>query len=132
MRILFICCSLLLCNILCGQNTPWATSGSIGIGTTTPSAPLEVKVVANNSNTIKASGFDMTYDGTRINGTPTINSQLGIGGVGYDMGGFTWVNDGFNNGMGLTAMQKLVVNYGQTTGVKFFRVLSPTTNLGNF
>jgi hypothetical protein len=122
----------LFANFLCAQNTAWTTSGSIGIGTTSPSTPLEVKIAANNSNTIKASGFDLTYDANRINGTPIINSQIGVGGVGYDMGGLTYLNDGNLYGMGLTSQQKLVVNYGQATGVKYFRFLSPNTNLANF
>jgi hypothetical protein len=121
-----------LCNCLSAQNTSWSSSGSIGIGTTTPSTPLEVKLTGNNSNTIKASGFDMIYDASRINGTPTINSQNGIGGAGYDMGGLSYINDGNNFGMGLTSQQRLIINYGQAPGVKFFRVLNPSTNLGNF
>jgi hypothetical protein len=123
---------VLLYNLSCAQNTAWSTLGSIGIGTTSPSAPLEVKIASNNSNTIKASGFSLTYDGTRIYGTPALSSQIGIGGAGYDMGGFTYVNDGNNNGMGLTSQQKLIINYGQAPGVKFFRFLSPNTNLANY
>src|SRR6476469_5189555 len=117
MSILFIFSSAFLCNCLSAQNTSWSSSGSIGIGTTTPSTPLEVKLTANNSNTIKASGFDMTYDASRINGTPTINSQIGIGGAGYDMGGLSYINDGNNYGMGLTSQQRLIINYGQAPGI---------------
>src|SRR6266705_992982 len=76
----------------------------------------------------------MTYDANRVNGTPTINSQIGLGGVGYDQGGLTYFNDGYQYGMGLVSQQKLICNYGQSAlqDYKFLRILSPTTNISSY
>lgn len=136
MRFSMICFSFFLSNFIFAQNTPWTISlPNIGIGTTSPATPLEVKIPsANNSNIIRASGFSLSFDANRVYGTPIINSQIGLDLSGYDLGGFTYFNDGYQYSMGLTTQQKLICNYGQTAGntSKYFRLTSPTTNLANY
>jgi len=57
-----------------GQNTPWSTTGSIGIGTTTPTAPLQVATSVN-----AVSGLAVgTYLTPTLNATANNNYLIGL------------------------------------------------------
>lgn len=108
------------------------SSGAVGIGTSNPSARLEVVAPSGSAENVIVNVKDVTatYNPNRVNQTVSILPTVGL-----DANvGITWHNDGSSGGLGLglVSSQKLVGYATASTYEKIFRVNDVSNNLANF